>query len=465
MYTLLQKSPRKVYTCSRKSYRKVYLVMLNRKIYNKLLDWKQQPDHKPLVVRGCRQCGKTYSVLEFARKNYKQVIYFNFFERKELKSIFADSLQIDDIMLNTSVVMHIANKFKAGQTCLIFDEVQECPEARASLKFFKLDGRFDVICTGSLLGVRGYRENPSSIPVGYESHIDMYPLDFEEFLWANGLDESVVERLKQCLESQTPIPEAIHLQMRQLLLRYVVVGGMPEVVNDFVANKNMNSVIQKQREIIETYRDDMIKYAARDIKANIIDCFDSIPRQLSKENKKFQYSVIKKGGRADKFENCLRWIEDAGIIKRCYNLSVTQLPFKGNSIPDVFKVYMVDTGLFVSMLDDGTQYDILQGNLHIYKGAIFENLMADILTKMGRQLYYYHKDKGIELDFMIRYKGQSTPLEIKATNGNAKSLKTVMAHPEKYDVTQAIKLADCNIGYENNILTLPLYMVFLLTEV
>ena len=439
------------------------MIMLKRKIYSKLVSWKERKGHKPLIVRGCRQCGKTFSVLDFARKHYDYVLYLNFFERKDLKIIFSGSLAVDDIMLNMSSALR-GTKWEAGKTCIIMDEIQECPEARASLKFFHLDGRYDVIATGSLLGVRGYREQVSSIPVGYEEHMDMYPLDFEEFLWANGQNTDVIERLKQCLDTCTPVPEAIHVQMRKLLLHYAVVGGMPEAVNEYIETKNLDLVLLRQRDIVETYRDDMIKYASQDIKTHIVDCFNSIPHQLAKENKKFQYSVIKKGGRAAMYEGALRWIEDAGIIRRCYNLQVTQLPYKGNYIPEMFKVYMADAGLFLSMLDDGTQYDVLQGNLHIYKGAIYENLVADILTKMGRPLYYYHKEGGIELDFLIRFQGRSTPLEVKSTNGNAKSLKTVLAHPEKYDIVQAIKLADKNVGKEEGILTIPLYMAFLLTE-
>ena len=438
--------------------------MLNRKIYSKLLSWKNRKGHKPLVVRGCRQCGKTYSVLDFANRNYAHVVYLNFFERKELAAAFAGSLAVDDIMLLLSSTVRGTSEVVPGQTCLIFDEIQECPEARTSLKFFHLDGRYDIIATGSLLGIHGYKEAPSSIPVGYEEHLDMYPLDFEEFLWANGLPQAVIDKLRDCLDCRQPVPEAIHLQMHKNLLRYIIVGGMPEAVNAYVDTMNLENVLRVQRGIVDTYRDDMVKYAPQELKAYILDCFNSIPRQLSKENSKFQYSVIKKGARAEKYEQCLRWIEDAGIIRRCYNLSITQMPFIGNMIPDMFKVYMVDSGLFVSMLDDQTQFDILQGNLHIYKGAIFENLVADMFAKMGRPLYYYHKEGGIELDFLIRYKGQSTPVEVKATNGNAKSLKTVINHPEKYDVYQAIKLKDGNIGFENSVLSLPQYMAFLLTD-
>ena len=438
--------------------------MLKRKIYSRLVKWREQQGHKPLVVYGCRQCGKTYSVLDFAEKNYAQVVYLNFYEHSELKSIFSGSLSVDAIMLNISSALHTTEEYQPGRTCLIFDEIQECPEARTSLKFFKLDGRYDVICTGSLLGVSGYGEQPASIPVGYETHLQMFPLDFEEFLWANNQSDAVIDQIRQCLEQKSPVPEAIHQTMRKLLYTYTVVGGMPEAVNTFIEKNNLSLVWQCQQDILLSYRQDMLKYAKGEMKANIIDCFESIPRQLSKENKKFQYSVIRKGGRAERYESSLRWIEDAGIIKRSYNLEITELPYNGHLLPDTFKVYMVDSGLFIAMLDRDTQYDVLQGKVHTYKGAIFENLIADILTKMGRPLFYYHKEGGIELDFLLRYKGQSTPLEVKATNGNTKSLKTVLAHPEKYDVYHAIKLADTNIGEENGILTLPQYMAFLLTD-
>ena len=438
--------------------------MLKRKITRDLQEWKDSSNHKPLVLSGCRQCGKTYSVLDFANTHYEQVIYLNFYENKEFKTVFSGSLNVDTIMLNLSSVLRLPNSFEAGRTCLIFDEIQECPEARTALKFFCIDGRYDVICTGSLLGVSGYRNEPSSIPVGYETHLTMYPLDFEEFLWANGQDKAVINLLKQCLNEHSPVPEAIHQQMRKMLNLYTVVGGMPEVVNIFLEKKHLGLVWQQQQDIINSYRNDMVKYASRDMKANILDCFNSIPHQLSKENKKFQYSTIRKGGRAAKYAKSIQWIEDAGIIKRCYNLEITQLPYKGHCLTDIFKVYMVDTGLFIAMLDQSTQYDVLQGSLLGYKGAISENLIADMLTKMHRDLFYYHKDGGVELDFLIRYKGLSTPLEVKATNGNAKSMKTILAHPEKYDVYQAIKLADTNVGIKNNILTLPMYMTFLLTE-
>ncbi len=437
-------------------------VMLKRKIEQSLTEWKQTANHKPLIVKGCRQCGKTYSVLHFAKKNYKNVVYLNFFENPDYASVFSGSLEIDNIVMMLSALLGSAAVFEAGETVLVLDEIQDCPEARTALKFFRIDGRYDVIGTGSLLGVKGYGKEPKSIPVGSETVIDMYPLDFEEFLWANGIAAPVIEMLKKSMEAETPVPEALHNRMKQLLLQYVVVGGMPDAVQTFVDTKQMDEVLRIQRDIVRSYEDDMVKYAERKDKARIKECFQSIPKQLNKENKKFQYSVVKKGSTASRYTGSLQWIEDAGIISRCYNLSITELPLDGNAQEDVFKVYMRDCGLFVSMLEDGTQYDILQGNLYGYKGAIFENLIADIFAKMGRKLYYYHKDSGLEVDFVIRYKGECTLVEVKASTGNTKSTKTILRHPEKYHVNSAVKLGDYNVGRSGQILTLPLYMAFLL---
>lgn len=389
----------------------------------------------------------------------------NFFENPDYCSVFEGSLEIDNITMLLSALLGSEAVFEPGNTILVLDEIQECPDARTALKFFHLDGRYDVIGTGSMLGVRGYGKEPKSIPVGYETTIDMSPLDFEEFLWANGISEVVIDSLRKNIRGVTPVPAALHKKMRQLLLQYTVVGGMPDVVQTFVDTKRLDEVLNMQRDIVRSYEDDMIKYANQKDKSHILECFQSIPKQLSKENKKFQYSVVKKGSTASKYAGSLQWIEDAGIISRCYNLSATELPLDGNAQDDVFKVYMRDCGLFISMLEDGTQFDVLQGNLARYKGAIFENLIADMFTKMGRKLYYFHKNSGLEVDFVIRYKGECTLVEVKASSGNTKSTKTILAHPEKYHVNSAIKLGDYNVGRSGEILTLPLYMAFLLTEV
>ena len=440
--------------------------MLQRKIERTLIKWKNTPNHKPLIIKGCRQCGKTFSVNAFAKEYYTHVVYLNFFEHPDYKLAFEGSKQIDSIVMNLTALLP-NSRFVSGQTCIILDEIQECSAARTALKFFKIDGRYDVIATGSLLGVCGYKGDETdynSIPVGYEQHIEMFPLDFEEFLWANGINQEIIELLTKSLQERTPIPPAIHQRMRQLILEYTIVGGMPEVVNRFIATHNMSDVLEEQHSIITGYKEDMVKYAANEDKVRLRAAFDSIPRQLSKENKKFQFSVIKKGARAKEYITGIQWLEDAGIIIRCRNLSITELPLEGNAIEDSFKVYMRDTGLFVSMLEDGTQFDILQGRLYGYKGAIFENLIADIFIKMGRKLYYYRKDSGLEIDFVIRYHSECVLVEVKASTGNTKSTKTILQHPDKYHVYQAIKLGDYNIGEKNGILTLPVYMAFLLRE-
>ena len=441
--------------------------MFRRKIEQVLLDWKKNKDKMPIVIKGCRQCGKTFSVLDFARKNYGNVVYLDFFLNPQYKSIFDDSLEIDNILVNISTLLPNV-RIVPGDTCFVFDEIQDCPRARTSLKFFKIDGRFDVICTGSLLGVSGYRsQDPDDdrfapVPVGYEKIVEMYPMDFEEWLWTNGIQEAVFRKLEDCLSSLVPVPEVIHRRMTQLLQQYVIVGGMPRAVTTFMETHNIQEVVSVQNAIIEGYKTDMLKYAPQPDKPRIRECFESIPKQLSRENKKFAYAQVRANGRGRDYQGSLQWIEDAGIIRKCYNLEIPELPLDGNAISEQFKVYMADTGLFISMLERETAHDILNGNLFGYKGAIFENLIADIFGKMGRKLYYYRKDSGLEVDFVIRYDGECTLVEVKASSGNVKSTKTILAHPEKYHVSRAIKLGNYNIGTFDQVTTLPLYMAFLL---
>ena len=441
--------------------------MFRRKIEQVLLDWKKNKDKMPIVIKGCRQCGKTFSVLDFARKNYGNVVYLDFFLNPQYKSIFDDSLEIDNILVNISTLLPNV-RIVPGDTCFVFDEIQDCPRARTSLKFFKIDGRFDVICTGSLLGVSGYRsQDPDDdrfapVPVGYEKIVEMYPMDFEEWLWTNGIQEAVFRKLEDCLSSLVPVPEVIHRRMTQLLQQYVIVGGMPRAVTTFMETHNIQEVVSVQNAIIEGYKTDMLKYAPQPDKPRIRECFESIPKQLSRENKKFAYAQVRANGRGRDYQGSLQWIEDAGIIRKCYNLDIPELPLDGYAISEQFKVYMADTGLFVSMLERETAHDILNGNLFGYKGAIFENLIADIFGKMGRKLYYYRKDSGLEVDFVMRYDGECTLVEVKASSGNVKSTKTILAHPEKYHVSRAIKLGNYNIGTSDQITTLPLYMAFLL---
>ena len=444
--------------------------MLRRKIESVLVEWKNSKSKKPLVIKGIRQCGKTYIVQKFAEENYESVIYMNFILEPDKKSAFTGNIDVDTIILNLSALIP-GSRFINGKTCIILDEIQECREARTALKSFQIDGRFDIIATGSLLGVRGYGKDDKksevgqdSIPVGYETVVEMYPLDFEEFLWANGINDKVIDLVKSCFEKETVVPEGIHKVMLELLYRYVIVGGLPEVVNKFLETKNIELTYQVQRNLIAGYEEDMVKYADDSDKVRIRECFESIPKQLAKDNKKFQYAAVRKGGRSSQYISSIQWLEDAGLVRRCYNTQITELPLEGNSMKDCFKLYTTDIGLLIAMLDYGTQADILKGNLLGYKGAIFENLMADFLCKSGQKLYYFQKDSGLELDFLVRYKGECVVLEIKAKSGKAKSLKTVLKNKNVYHVNHAIKLGKYNVGREEEVLTIPLYMGFLIKD-
>ena len=444
--------------------------MLKRKIETYLANWKKSEDKKPLVIKGIRQCGKTYIIRKFASENYKSVVYMNFILEPDKKSAFTGNIDVDTIILNLSALIP-GSRFINGETCIILDEIQECKEARTALKSFLIDGRFDIIATGSLLGVKGYgksrnknEEGQDSVPVGYETVIDMYPLDFEEFLWAHEINEEVINSVKSCFEKETAVPDGIHKVMMDLLYRYVIVGGLPEVVNCFLETKNIELIYKVQRNLIAEYEEDMVKYAEEADKPRIRECFESIPKHLAKENKKFQYSVVRRGGRTSQYIGSIQWLEDAGIIQRCYNTSIPQLPLSGNSMKDSFKVYTSDIGILMSMLDYGTQADILKGNLLGYKGAIFENLMADFLCKSGQKLYYFHKESGLELDFLVRFKGECFILEVKAKTGKAKSMSTVLKNKDVYHVNNAIKLGQYNVGRKGEILTIPLYMGFLIKD-
>ena len=444
--------------------------MLKRKIESVLEKWKDSEHKKPLVIKGIRQCGKTYIVQKFAKENYESVVYLNFILEPDKKSAFAGNIDVDTIILNLSALIP-DSRFINGRTCIILDEIQECRAARTALKSFQIDGRFDIIATGSLLGVRGYGKSEKraeggqdSVPVGYETVIEMHPLDFEEFLWANGISGKVIDTVKSCFKKESVIPEGVHKVMMELLYRYVIVGGLPEVVNTFLETKNIELTYQMQRNLIAGYEEDMVKYASDADKARIRECFESIPKQLAKDNKKFQYSVVRKGGRSSQYISSIQWLEDAGLVKRCYNTQITELPLEGNSIKECFKLYTTDIGLLVAMLDYGTQADILKGNLLGYKGAIFENLMADFLCKSGQKLYYFQKDSGLELDFLVRYKGECVVIEVKAKSGKAKSLRTVLKNKDIYHINNAIKLGKYNLGRESEVLTIPLYMGFLVKD-
>ncbi|MDO5435781.1 MAG: AAA family ATPase [Clostridia bacterium] len=431
--------------------------MLRRKITDELLDWKNRKDRQCLVVKGARQVGKTYIIERFGRDQYECMIRLNFIEDPALCGIFDGALTADQILSRISLFVKDARLIK-GSTLIFLDEIQECPNARAALKFLAGDPRFDVIASGSLLGIN-YKEVPS-FPVGFVDHLEMHSLDLEEFLWARGVTEELIAELRGYYDRREPVPDVIHQKMMQLFREYIVIGGMPKVVDDFVTNLDYRRVRRRQQDILADYENDIAKYAEGNEKAKARACFVSIPRHLAKNYKKFQYSLVEARGTSAKFAGSLMWLFDAGIINFCYNLSSPELPFEGNVIEDCFKVYMRDTGLLMAMLEDDYQEEILSGDLGIYKGAIYENVIADLLTKAGRKLYYFEYRSRLEIDFFIRYQKKATAVEVKsADNTKAKSMNSII---ENWNVPQGIKLSSRNTGTRENVVCLPIYMVMFL---
>lgn len=431
--------------------------MLKRKIADELILWKKRDDKLCLLVKGARQVGKTFIIDEFARTNYKHYTSINFDETPAYKAIFDGDLDIETLIKQISLRVPNAD-LVPNETLIFLDEIQNCPRARTALKFFAIDKRFDVIASGSMLGIH-YKEVPS-YPVGYVDTIEMYSLDFEEFLWANGISAQSIDDIKQYYLKKEKVPTAMHERMMQLFKEYIVVGGMPRVVNEFVTTHNFANVFKIQKAIISDYTDDIAKYAEGSEKAKARACFLSIPKHLSKDYKKFQYSLVESKGTARKFGGSLMWLFDSGIINFCYNLSIPELPLEGNAKSDVFKVYMRDTGLLMAMLEEGSQEDIIDGNLGIYKGAIYENIIADIFSKAGKKLYYFEYNSKIEIDFFIRLNKQATAIEVKSTdNTKAKSMKSII---ENYGVKHGIKLSAKNVGGTGVIDSFPLYMAMFL---
>lgn len=430
---------------------------MKRKIETQLLEWKENHDKKCLLVKGARQVGKTYIIDKFARENYKYYTYLNFDENPAYKTIFDGDLDVETLIKQISLRVPGA-ELEPNETLLFLDEIQNCPRARTALKFLAIDGRFDVVASGSMLGIH-YKDVPS-YPVGYVDYLDLYSMDFEEFLWANGVKETSIEDIRGYFERHEAVPEAMHEKMLELFREYIVVGGMPRVVWEFVNTHNFAKVINLQRGIISDYTDDIGKYAEGAEKAKARACFLSIPKHLSKDYKKFRYSLVEPKATYRKYGGSLMWLYDAGIINFCYNLSEPELPLEGNAKSDAFKVYMRDTGLLVAMLEDGSAEDIIDGNLGIYKGAIYENIIADIFAKSGKKLYYFERDSKIEMDFFIRYQKIATAVEVKsAEKATSKSMTAII---QNYGVAHGIKLSTKNVSGNDVVESLPLYMAMFL---
>lgn len=435
---------------------------LRRKIDDFLLKWKSDEDRKPLIVKGCRQIGKTESIKHFARiAGYESLVEINFVRDEKYKKITDDGYTASAIIKNISL-LDPTKKFIDGKTLIFFDEVTEFPEIATSLKFFKEDGRFDVICSGSMLGVN-YKKIESN-SVGYKTDYEMYSMDFEEFLWAKGYDDATTEDMLSHLKTFTPFSELEMSVYRGIFLDYVVLGGMPAVVKDYVKKGTFEGSLDTQRQLIADYKEDIRKYAQGVDQTRILNVFNSVASQLAKENKKFQISKIEKNARFRDYRGCAEWLADAGIVNVCYCLSDVELPLSGNCDTDKFKLYFCDTGLLVALLDEESQEDLRANkNLGVYKGAIYENIVSEALVKSGYKLYYYKKDNGtLEEDFFIRSANNLIPIEVKADKGRSKSLKTLISSENYPDVAYGFKLSANNVGYSERIYTFPYFCAFLL---
>ena len=435
--------------------------MLKRKIDKYLTDWKNRPDRKPLIIKGARQIGKTRSVEWFAGQNYASVIEINFIEQKKYREIFNDGFEVDAILKNISL-LNPELKFIPGNTIFFFDELQACPNCATSLKFFKLDGRFDVICSGSLMGI-SYNEIESN-SVGYKEDYEMHSMDFEEFLWAMGYNDEFTADLLSHMLDVRPLSELQMDTLMSLFRDYVIIGGMPEVVSTYVRNKNFSGTLDIQRQLLKDYEEDITKYVEGLDKAKVKAVYNHISTFLAKENKRFQITKIARNARNRDYMGCVEWLADAGVVNVCYCLNQPELPLKGNYDPKMYKIYFKDTGLLIASLDEEAQEDLRANkNFGTYKGAIYENIVGDMLVKQGYRLFYYHSDRpALEMDFFIRNADSLIPVEVKANDGATASLNRLLNDDKYNDVKYGIKLGYRNIGFNGKFYTFPYFLTFLL---
>lgn len=438
-------------------------MYLKRRIDAYLLAWKRRKDRLPLIIKGARQIGKTESILHFAKQQYKNIVSINFVLEPKYKTILSDGYEVADIIKNISLI-DPGKRFIPGDTLLIFDELQEFPDIATALKAFKLDGRFDVICSGSLLGIN-YRKIHSN-SVGYKTDYEMFSMDFEEFLWAKGYDNTQIYSILEHMTAMRPFGETELSVYKALFLDYCVLGGMPDVVKGYIESGTFQASSDIQNQIRLDYEEDVRKYAQGLDQTKIISVYRSIPAQLAKENKKFQYSQISKNARSREYTRCIEWLIDAGVVTECNCLLMPELPLKGNVDTTKYKLYYPDTGLLVSALDDEAQEDLrVNKNLGVYKGALYENFVAEAFIKQGLGLFYYKKENAtLEEDFFVRSQNELIPVEVKSNNDRAKSLRTLIRDERYSDIKHGIKLGDFNIGCSESIYTFPYFCAFMLKE-
>lgn len=438
-------------------------MYFKRKIDQYLVQWKNDSSRKPLIVKGARQIGKTESIMHFARQYYSNVVYINFVLDRKYSTIVSDGYDVDTILKNITLANPTIN-FVTGETIIIFDEIQEYPDVATSLKSFRQDGRFDVICSGSMLGVN--YKNIHSNSVGNKTDYEMYSMDFEEFLWAKGYSDTQIGDILKHMLTTNPFSETELNVFKSLFLDYCVLGGMPDVVKGYIESGTFSASLTIQEQIRLDYEEDVRKYALGLDQAKIISVYRSVPAQLAKENKKFQYNKIEKNARSREYTGCIEWLIDAGVIVACKCLVFPELPLKGNTDDDKFKLYYPDTGLLISSLDEEAQEDLRTNkNLGVYKGALYENFVAEAFVKQKLGLFYYKKENStLEEDFFVRSKNELIPVEVKSNDGRSKSLAALICNERYTDIRHGIKLGNFNIGYENNIYTFPYFCAFMIKK-
>ena len=434
---------------------------LRRKIDQYLIDWKNSKDKMPLIVKGARQIGKTDAIENFAKNNYKSIIEINFALQKQYRDIFDDGYEVDTILRKISL-RNTSFEFIPGETLIFFDEMQACIDCATSLKSFNQDKRFDVICSGSLMGIN-YNQIESN-SVGNKIDYNMYSMDFEEFLWAKGYKEEQIENLYIRMKNLEPLSSTELSVMFENFREYMVIGGMPAIVNRFVTQKNYSGTLEMQKQIILDYEEDITKYANGLDQGKILNVFRKIPTFLGNENKKFQISKIENGARNREYIGTVDWLYNAGIINISYCMEQPELPLGGNYNPDNFRIYFGDTGILVGSLDDEVQEDLRNNkNFNTYKGAIYENIVADMLVKQGYKLYFYKNEKGtIEMDFFVRDRDSLIPVEVKANDGATISLNNLIESKKYKDIKYGIKFGYKNIGFNGKFYTFPYFLAFFL---
>lgn len=433
---------------------------MKRKIDAYFLEWKRNPDRMPLIVRGARQVGKTFSIRQFG-KTYESFIEINFATNPEYKNVFSKSFVPKDIIQQISL-LNPDFKFLENKTLIFFDEIQEFPDCTTSLKFFKQDGRYDVICSGSMMGLN-YKEI-TSISVGYKQDVTMYSLDFEEFLWAKGYGAEHIDSIFQHLVDVSQFSSIEMDVMNERFLEYITVGGMPSIVENFIKSGTYSDILNMQRQLLLDYEDDITKYARGIDKAKIKNVYRNIPVFLAKDNKKFQISKVAANARSRDYIGCVDWLRDAGIVNICYCMSYPELPLKGNYDYTKYKIYFHDNGLLMASLDDESLTDLRQNkNFGVYKGAIFENVVAEAFVKSGLPIYYFKKENAqLEMDFFVRDTQSLIPVEVKAKDAATVSLNNLITSDSYPDIQYGIKLCRKNVGFNGKFYTFPYFATFLL---